>query len=100
MISSLRLTRLEPRPIPVNLTGIQPGGGWALRLELAWGRLRRSWLRTFWSAYVARMRARRRGDCFCCSHDVIDPRDLKFCGNVCGYRFAPEDDRFAWRGRL
>jgi phosphatidylserine decarboxylase len=100
MISSQPLTRLEPRPLPANVTGIQPGGGWALRLELAWGRLRRSWLRTFWPAYVARMRARRRGDCPCCAHDVIDPRDLKFCGNVCGHRFAPEDDRFAWRGRL
>ena len=34
------------------------------------------------------------------SHDIIDPRDLKFYRNVCGYWFAPEDDAFRWRGRL
>jgi phosphatidylserine decarboxylase len=42
----------------------------------------------------------RQGECRGCSHDVIDPRDLKFYRNVCGYWFRPEDDAFAWRGRL
>jgi phosphatidylserine decarboxylase len=71
-----------------------------MRLELAWGRLRRACLRTFRPSYVRRMLARRQGDCPGCPHDVIDPRDLKFYRNVCGYWFRPEDDRFAWRGRL
>src|SRR5262249_21920994 len=93
-------TRLDPRPAPANVTGVQPGGGWAVRVERGWGRPRRAWLRTFRPAYVTRMRAMRRGDCPGCSHDVLDPRDLKFCGNVCGHHFAPQDDRFAWRGRL
>jgi phosphatidylserine decarboxylase len=99
MTSSLRPVRLEPRPLPPNVTGAQPGGGWALRVELAWGRLRRWWLRTFRPGYVARMRELRRGDCLACPHDVIDSRDLEFCGNVCGHWFAA-DDSFAWRGRL
>jgi phosphatidylserine decarboxylase len=100
MISSQRLTRLEPQAIPANVTGIQPGGGWALRLELAWGRLRRAWLRAFRPGYVARMRTLRCGDCPGCPHDVLDPRDLKFCGNVCGHWFPAADDPFAWRGHL
>jgi phosphatidylserine decarboxylase len=100
MTSSLRPTRLEARPLPGNVTGAQPGGGWALWLELAWGRLRRSWLRTFRPGYVARLRALRHGDCPGCPHDVIDPRDLKFCANVCGHWFEAADDPFAWRRRL
>ena len=46
------------------------------------------------------MQALRQGECPNCLHEIIDPRDLKFCRNVCGYWFRPEDDRFAWRGRL
>jgi phosphatidylserine decarboxylase len=42
----------------------------------------------------------RQGDCPGCPHDIIDPRDLKFSRNVCGYWFRPEDDRFRWRGQL
>jgi phosphatidylserine decarboxylase len=34
------------------------------------------------------------------AHDIIDPRDLKFFRNVCGYWFREEDDPFRWRGRL
>jgi phosphatidylserine decarboxylase len=100
MASSVRPVRLETHPTPTGVIGAQPGGGWALRLELAWARLRRGWLRTFHPGYVARMRALRRGDCPGCPHDVIDPRDLKYCSNVCGHGFAPEDDPFAWRDRL
>jgi phosphatidylserine decarboxylase len=100
MTSSLRPVRLESRPTPLNVTGVQPGGGWALGLELAWARLRRCWLRTIYPGYVARMGSLRRGECPACPHDVIDPRDLKFCGNVCGHWFAAEDDPFAWRDRL
>src|SRR5438067_9451655 len=74
--------------------------GLCMRLELAWGRLRRAWLRRFRPGYVRRMLARRQGHCEGCAHDVIDPRDLKFYRNVCGYWFRDEDDRFRWRGRL
>jgi phosphatidylserine decarboxylase len=80
---------------------VQPGGhSLATHLEVAWGRLRRAWLRRFRPGYVRRMAEVRQGDCADCCHDVIDPRDLKFCRNVCGYWFRPEDDSFAWRSRL
>jgi phosphatidylserine decarboxylase len=80
--------------------GVQPGGGLCVGLELAWGRWRRRWLRRFRPGYVRRMAALRQGHCPDCPHDVLDPRDLKFCRNVCGYWFRPEDDRFRWRDRL
>src|SRR5437764_10970195 len=81
-------------------TCIQPGGGLCAGIELAWGRLRRAWLRLFRPRYVHRMTALRQGECHDCTHDVIDPRDLKFYRNVCGYRFHEGDDRFRSRGRL
>src|SRR5205085_5944113 len=80
---------------------VQPGGpGWCVSLELAWGRLRRAWLRRFRPQYVRRMAELRQGQCEHCTHEVIDSRDVKFSRNVCGYWFRPEDDRFLWRGRL
>jgi phosphatidylserine decarboxylase len=82
------------------ITCVQPGGGLVVALERGWGRLRRSLLRRFFPGYVRRMAELRQGDCPGCTHDVIDPRDLKLVRNVCGYWFRPEDDRFAWRGRL
>jgi phosphatidylserine decarboxylase len=85
---------------PQTPESIQPGGGLCFRLELAWGRLRRAWLRRVRPGYVRRMLALRQGDCLDCPHDIIDSRDLKFWRNVCGYWFRPEDDDFAWRGRL
>ncbi|MFN4261224.1 MAG: phosphatidylserine decarboxylase family protein [Gemmataceae bacterium] len=84
----------------VPITCVQPGGGWCVRLELAWGRWRRWWLRRFRPGYVRRMMAKRQGDCPNCPHDVIDTRDLKYFRNVCGYWFHPEDDPFRWRDRL
>jgi phosphatidylserine decarboxylase len=90
----------SPRSAPVFPTGVQPGGGLCLQIELAWGRLRRAWLRRFRPRYVARMSALRQGDCPGCRHDILDPRDLKFSRNVCGYWFRPEDDPFRWRDRL
>jgi phosphatidylserine decarboxylase len=71
-----------------------------MQIELAWGRLRRSWLRRFYPAYVQAMAAKRQGDCPNCPHDILDARDLKFYRNVCGYSFKDEDDPFRWRGRL
>src|SRR5262249_7619913 len=91
-------TRLDSKPLAANIGCAQPGGGWVVYLELAWGRLRRRWLRLLRPGYVARMRAARRGDCPGCPHDVIDDRDLKFFRNVCGYHFADVPRR--WLDRL
>ncbi len=82
------------------ITSAQPGGGFCMGLELAWGRLRRALLRLVRPGYVRAMQAKRQGECENCPHDVIDPRDLKFYRNVCGFWFRAEDDRFRWRGRL
>jgi phosphatidylserine decarboxylase len=80
---------------------VQPGGhSLPTRLEAAWGRLRRAWLRRFRPGYVKRMAERRQGQCVDCLHDVIDSRDLKFCRNVCGYHFGPDDDPYHRRGLL
>jgi phosphatidylserine decarboxylase len=94
----------EPRAssslAPAAITSIQPGGGLGMQIELAWGRLRRAWLRTVRPGYVRRMMAKRQGECKDCRHDIIDPRDLKFYRNVCGYWFRQEDNPFRWRDRL
>jgi phosphatidylserine decarboxylase len=71
-----------------------------MRLELAWGRLRRTFLRLFRRGYVERIAAQRLGDCPNCPHDIVDPRDLKFYRNVCGHYFREEDDPFHWREGL
>jgi phosphatidylserine decarboxylase len=71
-----------------------------MSLELAWGRWRRGWLRRVRPGYVRRMAQKRQGHCENCPHDVIDPRDLKFYRNVCGYWFRAEDDPFRWRDAL
>src|SRR5687768_2844048 len=86
------------RPAPA--VSIQPGGGWAVRLEFLWGRVRRTYLRRVRPAYVARARGARRGECPGCPHDVSDSRDLKLCANACGYWFPAATDPFAWRDRL
>jgi len=71
-----------------------------MRWELAWGRLRRWYLKKFRKGYVARMHALRRGDPRGCPHEVLDPRDLKFFRNQTDCLWAPADDPFAWRDRL
>jgi phosphatidylserine decarboxylase len=81
-------------------TSIQPGGGLCMSLELAWGRLRRAYLRFFRPTYVRQMIQRRQGHCKDCPHDIIDARDLKPYRNVCGYWFAAHDDSFQWREHL
>ncbi len=93
-------TPTAPSLTAAPIASTQPGGGFCMSLELAWGRLRRGWLRRFRPGYVRRMAELRNGQCPDCPHDVIDPRDLKFYRNVCGFWFRPEDDAFAWRGRL
>src|SRR5258708_35796400 len=79
---------------------VQPGGGFCFSLERAWGQMRRMWLRSYRPAYVRIMELKRQGACPNCLHDIVDPRDLKYTRNVCGYSWKPEDDPFAWRGRL
>jgi len=95
--SSSSKTPIQSSNVP---SSVQPGGGFCMSLELAWGRLRRAWLRRARPGYVRRMIEKRQGQCENCSHDIIDPRDLKFQRNLCGYWFRDEDDRFRWRGRL
>jgi phosphatidylserine decarboxylase len=92
--------RLPPEPMDPQLTCIQPGGGWVIRLELAWGHWRRWYLKTFRAGYVARMRSLRQGDTNGCPHEVLDPRDLKYFLNQPGYWWRREDDPFTWRDRL
>ncbi len=93
----------EPIALPLQaaaITSTQPGGGLCMSVELAWGRLRRALLRRFRPGYVRALQQKRQGHCKDCPHDILDPRDLKFVRNVCGYWFRPEDDAFRWRGQL
>jgi phosphatidylserine decarboxylase len=87
-------------PMDPQLTSIQPGGGVVIRLELAWGVLRRLWLKTFRRGYLKRMADLRQGEGNPCPHEVLDPRDLKFHRNQPGYCWRLQDDPFAWRDRL
>lgn len=91
----LPLEEMDPQ-----LTSIQPGGGLCMRIELAWGSIRRWYLKTFRAAYVARMRGCRKGEPRGCPHEVIDPRDLKFYRNQGGCYWDLADDPFAWRNRV
>lgn len=78
----------------------QPGGGVIVHLELAWGHVRRWWLKAFRRGYVERMRRLRKGSENRCPHEVLDPRDLKFFRNQGGYWWDLADDPFAWRDKL
>ena len=91
---------LPASPLPVNLHSVQPGGGVCYQVELAWGRLRRWYLKAFRGAYVRRMAERRRGSCAGAPYEILDPRDLKFCRNLVECDWAEADDPFRWRGRL
>ncbi len=42
----------------------------------------------------------RRGDPTGAPHEILDPRDLKFCRNLCTCDWDAADDPFAWRERL
>jgi phosphatidylserine decarboxylase len=92
-LSVIQPEHLPVQPLPSNILSAQPGGGTIMSMGLAWGCLRRRLLRRFRPAYVERMRRCRQGHCPGCTHDVIDHRDLKFIGNVCGVRFATRNDR-------
>lgn len=97
---SLSQSRAELEPMDPQITSIQPGGGVCMNLELAWGGLRRWFLKTFCKGYVARMAACRKGTTNPCPFEVLDPRDLKFYQNQGGYYWEPADDPFQWRNRL
>ncbi|MEX0726979.1 MAG: phosphatidylserine decarboxylase family protein [Planctomycetaceae bacterium] len=101
--AQLNSSRQRPalhEPMDPALTTIQPGGGVIWRWELAWGRVRRRWLKTFRQGYVERMKSMRQGDYNPCPFDVLDSRDLKYYRNQGGYYWKPEDDPFAWRDRI
>jgi len=87
-------------PLPENIRSVQPGGGFCYQVELAWGRWRRWWLKRFRPGYVRRMAALRRGDAAGAPHEILDPRDLKYCSNLCTAHWAAADDPFRWRERL
>jgi len=88
----LPLDSMDPQ-----LMSIQPGGGVVMQIELAWGGLRRWWLKTFRKSYVRRMEQLRRGDVNPAPHEVLDPRDLKFYQNQTGWHWLKSDDPFAKR---
>ncbi len=46
------------------------------------------------------MAALRKGSTSGAPHEILDPRDLKFCRNRCTCYWEPADDPFRWRGRL
>jgi phosphatidylserine decarboxylase len=98
-MATIHSTPALPRT-PAPILSAQPGGGFFMSLELAWGKFRRRLLRRFRPGYVRQMFEKRQGQCPDCPHDIIDPRDLKYFRNVCGYWFCEEDDAFRWRGRL
>lgn len=86
--------------LPENLLSVQPGGGVCYSIELAWGRWRRWYLKTFRRSYIAQMAETMRGEVAGAPHEILDPRDLKYCCNRCTAHWLPEDDPFAWRDHL
>jgi len=100
MSTTETIVRATPEPLPGNITSVQPGGGVCYRVELAWGRFRRWYLRTFRPGYVRRMAAKRQGSDEGAPHEVLDPRDLKYCRNLCTADWEAADDPFRWRERI
>ena len=92
--------RAEPQPLPENIRSVQPGGGLCYRIELAWGACRRFWLKTLRPNYVRRMAQLRRGSSDGAPHEILDPRDLKYCRILCDCHWDESDDPFRWRSRL
>ncbi len=101
------MTRISPspdptsaEPLPDNIRSVQPGGGCCYQIELLWGRWRRFWLTHLRPGYVARMRELRTGSDEGAPHEILDPRDLKYCHTLCTAGWAAKDDPFAWRDRI
>lgn len=94
-------TPVDLEPMPPELTTIQPGGGPVMQLELAWGGVRRWWLKTFRKGYVERMRMLRKGERNPTPHEVLDPRDVKYYQNQPGgYYWEQKDDPFTGRDQI
>ncbi len=87
-------------PLDPSITSIQPGGGDVMEVELAWGRVRRWYLKTFRKGYVEGMARVRRGTTNTAPHEVLDPRDVKYYRNLGGYSWDRKDDPFAWRDNI
>ncbi|MGE0607007.1 MAG: phosphatidylserine decarboxylase family protein [Pirellulales bacterium] len=98
--TSANSARLSPEPLPGNIISVQPGSGFCYRLELRWGIFRRWWLKRFRPGYVQRMAATRVGSDAGAPHEILDPRDLKFCRNLCQCDWPNGQDPFAWRERI
>lgn len=94
------IARATPQPLPTNINSVQPGGGACYQVELAWGRWRRWWLSRFRQGYVRQMAEKMQGSAQGAPHAVLDPRDLKYCRNLCSAEWLPRDDPFRWRERL
>ena len=60
----------------------------------------RFWLKKFRPNYVKRMAQLRRGACDGAPHEILDPRDLKYCRILCHCYWDQADDPFRWRQRL
>ena len=83
-----------------SLTTIQPGGGIVMSIELAWGKIRRRYLRALRPGYVRRMESTRRGNRGSLPFDPVDPRDVKYYRNQETYWWDASDDPFRWRDSL
>ncbi len=92
--------RASVQALPEDFHSVQPGGGVCYRIEVAWGVWRRWYLKRFRGEYVRSMAQRRRGSCDGAPHEILDPRDLKYCRNRCGCDWDEADDQFRWRDRL
>ncbi len=93
-------TRAAVEPLPAEIKSTQPGGGVCYRIELAWGRLRRWYLKMFRPNYLVRMGHLRRGEPTGVPHEVLDPRDLKFFCNQTDCHWDRADDPVRWRERI
>lgn len=98
--TQIKTSQSLPEPLPPEITGVQPGGGVCMRVEMAWARVRRWYLKQFRPGYVRRMAELRRGSADGAPHEILDPRDLKYCRNRVQCEWASEHDPFAWRARL
>ena len=83
-----------------QIKSIQPGGGACMRIELAWGYVRRAVLKRLFPGYVRKMLALRQGDPSGCPHEVLDPRDLKYYRNQTTCHWDAQDDPYQWRQHL
>ena len=92
--------RATPEPLPANIPGVQPGGGLCYSIELLWGGWRRWWLKHFRPGYVRRMAGLRQGSPEGAPHEILDPRDLKDCRNLCDCYWQPQDDPVRWRASI